>query len=96
MKTLWEEVREKCLTNAIECLKIGEFEEAERLLNMALGIYNAIAPSELQLPDISGIATSNLVAELEQRQAVDSMWVEPNCPFHIVNDGPTKILIVLD
>lgn len=48
MEKLWDELKEKCLTNANKCLKIGEFEEAERLLNMALGISNATAPSELQ------------------------------------------------
>lgn len=106
MKKLWEEVKEKCLTDANECLKTGNSEEAERLLTMALWIHNSIAPSELQLSDTSGIATSNLIAELEQRQAVQSMWVEPNCPFHIVNDGkkenlkltegPAKILVIWD
>lgn len=44
MKSSWDEVKEKCLVKASRCMEEGSFAEAERLLNMALGVHNAIDP----------------------------------------------------
>ena len=59
MKSSWDDVKDKCLVNANKCLEAGLFEDAERLLYMALGIHNAFIPGmqgieELVLEDSNG------------------------------------------
>lgn len=138
MKDLWEEVKEKCLDNASKCMEDGAFEEAERLLNMALGIHNAFVPGiqPVFIPEDSdgvyydngpGITcptiqvqgnvfmddsvlkktpTCDLAKELETREAVQSLWIEPYTPFGIfksgervdleIAEGAANILVIWD
>lgn len=67
MKNLWEEVKEKCLDNASKCMEDGAFEEAERLLKMALEIHNAIE-TEIDLTTDCGSDCIGETVKLQEDQ----------------------------
>lgn len=75
MKSSWDEVKEKCLVNANKCLEAGLFEDAERLLNMALGIHNAFIPGMQPTVDFklgnSAIADETISMEYESLDAAE-------------------------
>lgn len=75
MKSSWDEVKEKCLVKASRCMEEGSFAEAERLLNMALGVHNAIDPEMQPTVDFklgnSTIADETISMEYESLDAAE-------------------------